>query len=101
MVTPHYEVLWSDTAKKQVKAIYDHIRKDSLQNAEKVVADIAATIEKLCTNPEHLGPDKYRKNNDGSYRYFELHHYRVAFRIYKTNVRVLRVRSTYQEPLEY
>jgi hypothetical protein len=59
------------------------------------------SLEKLNINPERHGLDKLRINNDGTYRYFEIHHYRVAFRIYKNHVRILRVRNTYQEPFEY
>jgi plasmid stabilization system protein ParE len=101
MVTQQYEVLWNTMARKQVKKIYDYILQDSLQNAGKVVNDIADAVEKLKTNPERFGLDKYKKNNNGSYRYFELYSYRIAYRIYKTYIRILRVRSTDQEPLEY
>lgn len=101
MVVQQYEVLWNTTARKQLKNIYDYIQQDSLQNARKVIEEIAAATEKLNTNPERFGLDKYKINNDGSYRYFEVYRYRVVFRIYKTSIRILRVRSTDQEPLEY
>jgi len=35
-------------------------------------------IESLTNNPEIHSPDKYKQNNDGSYRAFELHRYRIA-----------------------
>lgn len=101
MVVQQYEVLWNATARKQVKQIYDYIQQESLQNARKVIIEIAEATEKLNTNPERFGLDKYKKNNDGTYRYFELYRYRIAFRIYKAHIRILRVRSTDQEPLEY
>ena len=78
MVIRQYEVLWNTTARKQVKR-----------------------TKKLDVNPERFGLDKYKKNNDGTYRYFEIYRYRIAFRIYKTYIRILRVRSTDQEPLVY
>jgi plasmid stabilization system protein ParE len=101
MVTQQYEVLWNAVARRQVKIIYDYILEQSAQNALKVVNDIMDATGKLATNPERFGLDKYKKDNDGSYRYFELYRYRIAFRIYKTHIRILRVRSTDQEPLEY
>ena len=85
----------------QVKNIYEYILEQSAQNARKVVNEIADATEKLTTGPERFGVDKYNKDNDGSYRYFELYCYRIAFRIYQTRIRILRVRSTDQEPLEY
>ena len=101
MVEKRYEVIWNIAARKQVKKIYDHIFKDSVQNAEKVFNEIIESSRKLEINPERFGLDKYKKNNNGSYRYYELHKYRIAFRIYKKHIRILRVRSTHQEPKEY
>jgi len=101
MVGQEYEVIWNATAKRQVRKIYDYIQQESLQNAKKVILGIAEATEKLNANPDRFALDKYKRNNDGSYRYFELYRYRVAFRIYNTHIRILRVRSTDQEPLEY
>ncbi len=58
-------------------------------------------VDKLSTNPERFALDKYKNKNDGSYRYFELYRYRIAYRIYESHIRILRVRSTDQEPREY
>ena len=101
MVEKEYEVLWNDTAIRHVRNIYDYIQEQSLQNASKVVDEILAATESLKTNPERFAADKYKKNNDGSFRYFEIYQYRVAFRIHNAHIRILRVRSTDQEPLPY
>jgi len=101
MVEKQYEVLWNTIARKQVRKIYDYILKDSAQNANKILAEILISSEKLQMNPERFGQDKYKKNNDGTYRYYELYSYRIAFRIYQNHIRILRVRSTEQEPLSY
>lgn len=95
------KIVWSDEAKIQLKEAYKYIRKKSPQNAEKVRADIVAITRKLPSNPERYAPDKYRKNNDGSYRAFEEHHYRIAYRVLEKEIRILRVRHTKMEPLEY
>ena len=101
MVVQQYEVLWNAIARKQVKKIYNYIEKESVQNAKKVIEEILDATEKLDINPDRFGLDRYKNNNDGSYRYFELYSYRIAFRIYKTKIRILRIRSTHQEPLTY
>ena len=101
MVENQFEVIWNSMAQKQLRAIFEYIQKDSLSNAQKVVNDILISSEKLNINPERHGLDKLKINNDGSYRYFEIYRYRVAFRIYKNHVRILRVRNTYQEPYLY
>jgi plasmid stabilization system protein ParE len=74
---------------------------DSPRNASKVVQEIADAVHKAIYNPEVYGPDKYKIENDGSYRAFEKHHYRIAYRFSKNIIRVLRIRHTSMEPLEY
>ncbi len=101
MVVQRYEVLWNATARKQLKNIYEYIQEQSVQNAQKVLLEIMEAAENLQTNPESFGLDKYKKNNDGTYRHLEIYRYRLAYRIYEANIRILRIRSTDQEPLDY
>jgi len=101
MVEKGYEVVWTKRSQKQMRQVFKHISKDSPKNASKVVLEIAEAVLKASPNPEIYGPDKYKTNNDGSYRAFEKHRYRVAYRFSKNIIRVLRVRHTSMEPLEY
>lgn len=101
MVTQRYKVVWTKRSQINVKKVYDHISQDSVQNALKVVNDLTSAVEKAVSNPACYGPDKYKKDNDGSYRAFEKHHYRVSYRFGKNIIRVLRVRHTSMEPKLY
>jgi plasmid stabilization system protein ParE len=94
-------IYWSKTAIKQFEAAITYIASDSANNAEKVLADIAKQLSKAVKNPEFFPPDKYKKANDGSYRAFEKHRYRIAYRFTDNVIRVLRVRHTSKEPREY
>jgi plasmid stabilization system protein ParE len=58
-------------------------------------------MNKAITNPGFYNPDKCKTNNDGSYRAFEKHHYRIVYRFTKNIIRVLRVRHTKMEPQKY
>lgn len=78
-----------------------YILKHSYQNAEKVKNDILNSTRKLAEHPEIYPPDKYRKNNDGSFRAYELHHYRIAYRITENEIVIVRVRHTKMEPADY
>ena len=50
-----------DEAKKALKDAYKFIKKDSLQNAEKVRTDILKSIGELVKNPFKYPADKYRQ----------------------------------------
>jgi plasmid stabilization system protein ParE len=101
MVNPHFEVVWTKQAEKQLFQAYTHISKDSTQNAQKVLEDLTTTVYKAVGNPEFHGPDKYKIDNDGSYRAFEKHRYRISYRFSKNIIRVLRVRHTTMDPKHY
>ena len=102
MVEDHsLPVVWSKLAQNQLKEAYTRIREASYQSAEKVKAEILQKAKELSKNPERYPLDTYRKNNDGSVRAFEKHHYRVAYQITTKQIRIIRMRSTYRLPLEY
>ncbi len=95
------KVIWPLHSQKQLAKAYEYILPDSYQNAEKVKADILASTRKLPDNPEIHPPDKYRENNDGSFRAYELHHYRIGYRITEKEIIIVRVRHTGMEPKKY
>jgi addiction module RelE/StbE family toxin len=101
MVEKAYELVWTKRSQKQLRQIFKYISKDSPKNASKVIDDIAAAVSKAIPNPEVYAPDKFKMDNDGSYRALEKHHYRIAYRYTNNTIRVLRVRHTSMEPLEY
>ena len=68
------KVRWPLWSQSQLAKAYKCILKISYQNAEQVKNDILESTRKLASAPEIHPPDKYRKNNDGSCRAYELHH---------------------------
>ena len=95
------EVRWPLSAQQQLEKAYRYVLLDSYQNAEKMKADILIATRKIADNPEMYPPDKYRKNNDGSFRAYELHHYRIAYRFTEKEIIIVRVRHTSMEPKLY
>jgi plasmid stabilization system protein ParE len=95
------KIAWTKTSLRQFENAIAYIALDSEQNAIKVMNDIIAALSKTLRHSEFYRPDKYKRNNDGSYRAFEKHHYRVSYRVTKKEIRVLRVRHTSMEPKEY
>ena len=53
---------------KDLKKIYDYILQTSFQNAEMVKSALLFSTKKLAYKPEIHPPDKYKKNNKGSFR---------------------------------
>ncbi|HAV54205.1 type II toxin-antitoxin system RelE/ParE family toxin [Aequorivita vladivostokensis] len=94
-------VVWRKKTLGQLKQIFEYIREHSLESAKKIINDILDTAENLPNNPKKFPADKYKLNNDGSFRAFELHNYRVAYQIASNEIRILRVRHVRMEPLEF
>jgi len=61
---------------------------------------IDLTID-LPQNPEKYPLDKFKTNNDGTWRAFEKYHYRISYRILENQIRIVRVRHTSKSPLTY
>lgn len=95
------KVIWGKLALKQLQKSYLYIREESPQSADKVKDAIFKTAENLKNNPEIYPLDKYRKNNDGSVRAFELYSHRIAYQIRGKEIRILRVRHTRRSPFLY
>jgi plasmid stabilization system protein ParE len=91
--------VWSKRAKAELRKAYYYILLDSLQNAEMVRDDIIALTLDLSKHPEKHSLDKFKKDNDGTWRAFEKHHYRVSYRITERGIRIVRLRHTSKSPL--
>jgi plasmid stabilization system protein ParE len=95
------KVTWDKQAVNYFREAIRYIRQDSPQNAEKVKNEILKKIKELSERPEIHNPDKYKLNNNGDYRAFELHRLRVAYLVKEGEIIIARVRNTKQEPLGY
>lgn len=94
-------VVWNLNAKQELKRIYDYIFQDSRQNAIKVRQEIIDAVLSLPKHPDKYHPDKYKTNNDGTFRAFEIQHYRISYRVKKDQIRIIRLRHTSRSPLLY
>jgi plasmid stabilization system protein ParE len=93
--------VWSKRAASQLHKAYLYIKMDSLQNTEIVLDDIIDLTINLCNNPEKHPLDQLKKPNDGTWRAFEKHHYRISYRIIRNEVRIVRLRHTSRSPLTF
>lgn len=94
-------VVWNKVAESSLKKAYQRVKEESLQNAEKVRDEILAATRELTDHPEKYPPDKFKSQNPGTHRGFEMYSYRIAYRTTKKEVRILRMRHVKQEPKMY
>ncbi len=97
----HLVIQWNLRALKQFDNAVLYIENDSPANAEKFKRDILFKIDDLLKYLERYTPDKYKTNNDGSFRAFELHGFRISYRYKNNNIRIIRVRHTKMNPLNH
>jgi plasmid stabilization system protein ParE len=94
-------IIWRYGTKDELKKLYQFIKKDSHQNATDVRNGILNQIKRIAIHPEIFSLDKYKTANDGSYRAFELYHYRISYRVTDEALHIVRIRHTAQSPLSY
>ncbi len=94
MVNEVYQVVWTKQAQLHLRYLYGHICEDSPKNAYKVLEDITGLVNNAASYPTSHPLDKFKLNNDGTYRSFVKHSYRVSYRVTDNIIRVLRVRHT-------
>lgn len=95
------EIIIEHGAKQSLRQACNYIKKDSLQNAEKVKSKILNSIKALAINPQKHPPDKYRFNNNGDYRAYEICKYRITYHISHSYIRIIRIRHARMNPLVY
>jgi plasmid stabilization system protein ParE len=95
------QVIWPQKARLQLKEAYLFIKQDSPQNAEKVRKAILSSTNELTTHPKLHRPDKYKRDNDGSYRAYEQYSYRISYHVSNDKITIVRIRHTSMEPHLY
>lgn len=97
------EIIWSPTSLKHLEEIHEAILEasKSLESSDRVVNDILDSAEILSTQPEIYTLDENKRNNDGSYRSYEIRNCNVAYRVLDDTVRIIRVRFARNETRKY
>lgn len=101
MVGKLSKVIWAKNARLQLKKIISFIKKDSVQNAENVRNEIFSSTKQILAHPTKFPVDKYKKNNKGNFRAYEIFHCRISYEITETQINIVRIRSTHQDTKKY
>jgi len=95
------KIVWNKRPSKSLSKALKQISEDSMLAAERVEAAILMAIEELKIEPEKYPPDKYKINNSGSFKAFEIYNYRISYKYTDKEIRILRVRHVRQRPKNY
>lgn len=94
-------VKWNKGALKQFDKAIRYIEERSPLNAYTVKKKMLFKINSLKKNPEIHAPDRFKVNNNGSYRAFEIYQYRISYWFSSSEIIVTRVRHTKMIPKSY
>lgn len=94
-------IKWNRKAINQFDEAIEYIERHSVTNAKKAKKEVLMKIDILLKHPEKYNLDKYKTQNDGSFRAFELYRYRISYRYRGTDIRIIRIGHTKMNPLEY
>lgn len=95
-------LVWDKVALNNLKDIYDYLKAgNNLVYAKEVKDTILKSTKELLANPNLYEQDRFKSDNDGSFRAFEKFNYRVAYKITEKQIRILRVRHASREPTDY
>lgn len=86
MVKLQRKIVWDKSAYTSLQAAYEFIKSTSVTGAEKVREEILKIVKSLPNHPEKYPIDKFRKDNNGSYRAFEKYSYRVEYKISRKQI---------------
>src|ERR1700759_5324496 len=95
-------IKWNKAAIQQLLDVIRFIEENGFYSyAEELERDILLRIRNLPDNPNLYPADKYRRNNNGTYRVFEVDQYRVSYRIQPGEIRIVRIRHTSRRTRKY
>lgn len=96
-------VIWSSTSIKNLKKAHTFIWKQSFSKeiADKVIHQIYTSTKPLKTNPYIYEEDRFKIKNDGSFRAYEKHNYRLTYKIFddQKSVMIIRFRHAHMNPI--
>ena len=101
MVNPRI-LVWDKEALNNFKGIYDSLKTvNNLEYAKEFKTTILKSVKSLLENLDVFEQDRFKFDNDGRFRAFEKFKYRVAYKITENQIRILRIRHTSREPIDY
>ena len=98
-----FKIIWDRQALDNFKEILTFISKQSPQAPRIVKNGVLSKLKTIKINPFICETDKLNEAQNEEFRAFIIYSYRVTYQIKMTTkeIRILRIRHTSMEPLEY
>lgn len=94
-------ISWDKEAAQSFIGILQYIAEDSPENALQVSTRVWKIISLLPEFPRMFKADDSKDKNNGNFRAFVSDRIKVSYQITPTLIRIIRIRHTSQEPMEY
>lgn len=101
MIKKKRSILWDDEAKLYFKQAIQYIKQESPQGAATVKRAIMEQVAALKDDAEIYEADRFKISNDGSYRTVTVYNYRITYKVTPSQILILRLRHTSQDPIVY
>jgi addiction module RelE/StbE family toxin len=92
------KVVWTATAKKSLREIYDYILLDSPMAARRVRDELISAANQLAEYPEKYQHDEYHVSESRNIRRFFKWSYRIVYEIRENQIIILAVIHTSTAP---
>ena len=98
-----YTVIWERKALEEFKTILTYLHNQSLNASRIVKLKMLDRVELLKSNPRLAEADKLKSHPNSNFHAFVVFSYRLTYQIMEEEklIRVLRIRHTIKEPLNY
>ena len=98
MVKKELPVLWSDEAKDSLKYIFNYVKRNSPDNAQKVKQTILKIAATLNFYPEKFPRDPFLLDSKRNFRFFPKWSYKIVYEVTDKAVIIIDVFHAKQHP---
>lgn len=96
------KIKWNKTALKNLIAALEFFEENnSFDYSLRFENELIEKIKDLPNSFQQYTLDKFRFENDGSYRVLFIDSYRISFRVKPNEIQILRIRHTSRKPILY
>ncbi len=94
-------IRWDRQASNSLDQVISYIDERSPRGAGRVKKSLVRHLKMLAHRSDLFELDRFKQENDGTYRSFVVYRIRISYRVLPDEIYVLRVRHCSQDPIIY